>query len=265
MRVHRAGIALAALTLLLAGCGGGSPAPGAATRRRAGMDPQQAAHLAAFAACMRAHGVAHMPVVDGNAPRGAKPSAEANLKSRGVKAAIATCLPTADGAVGADLRPVDVTPEATRRPPAAVQPSEPPDCDSVTTCYTPAQIEVAYGIRPLLEHGIDGRGETVVLPELAETRLLAPVVSDLRHDVSRFDSLFSLPRARLRVVTTLAGSTFPWSANGEEVLDAEMVHAVAPDAAITVVLVKATSLNDPADAISATTAAVRLGTSQGAV
>jgi subtilase family serine protease len=37
----------------------------------------------------------------------------------------------------------------------------------VTTCYTPGQIQVAYGIRPLLDRGIDGRGETVVLPELA--------------------------------------------------------------------------------------------------
>lgn len=42
------------------------------------------------------------------------------------------------------------------------------DCDSVTTCYTPEQLQVAYGVKPLLDRGIDGRGETVVLPELAE-------------------------------------------------------------------------------------------------
>ena len=30
------------------------------------------------------------------------------------------------------------------------------DCDSVTTCYTPHQLQVAYGIRPLLAHGING-------------------------------------------------------------------------------------------------------------
>lgn len=40
------------------------------------------------------------------------------------------------------------------------------DCDSVTTCYTPQQLEVAYGVQPLLQRGIDGRGETVVLPEI---------------------------------------------------------------------------------------------------
>ncbi len=135
----------------------------------------------------------------------------------------------------------------------------------MTTCYTPRQIEVAYGIQPLLERGIDGRGETVVLPELAETQPLPPVVSDLRQDMSRFDSLFGLPAARLKVVTSIAPSTSPWLANGEEVLDAENVHAVAPDAAITVVLVRQTSLNNPANAITAVVAALRVGVSQGSV
>ena len=67
--------------------------------------------------------------------------------------------------------------------------------------------------------------------------------------MSQFDSRFGLPRARLRVVTTLAGSAVPWLVDGEEVLDAEQVHAVAPDAAITVIVVEATSLNTPANAI----------------
>ena len=33
----------------------------------------------------------------------------------------------------------------------------------------PRAYEVAYGVAPLLRRGIDGRGETVALPELAET------------------------------------------------------------------------------------------------
>src|SRR5215471_12331148 len=48
------------------------------------------------------------------------------------------------------------------------------DCVSMTTCYTPQQFEAAYGVQPLLQRGIDGRGETVVLPELAESRLSPP-------------------------------------------------------------------------------------------
>jgi hypothetical protein len=53
------------------------------------------------------------------------------------------------------------------RQPAAPPPSPAADCNSVTTCYTPQQLQVAYGIKPLLDRGINGRGETVVLPELA--------------------------------------------------------------------------------------------------
>jgi hypothetical protein len=63
-------------------------------------------------------------------------------------------------------------------PPGATAPgsANPPvgatgDCDSVTTCYTPHRLQVAYGIEPLLKRGIDGRGETVVFPELAEPQL----------------------------------------------------------------------------------------------
>ncbi len=270
MRVPRAGIALAAITVFVAGCGGGAAAPGTTTRGSEQVDPQQVAHLEAFAACMRAHGVAHMPAADGNGRPGVNGSGQVDLRSPTVKAAIKTCLPIADGLVGANVQPVGVIRTAPKQAPAARESATAPasgplDCDSVTTCYTPQQIEVAYGIRPLLERGIDGRGETVVLPELAETQLLPPVVSDLRQDMSRFDSLFGLPAARLKVVTSLAGPPSPWLANGEEVLYAENAHAVAPDATITVVLVKSTSLNNPANAVTAAVAAVRVGVSEGSV
>ena len=269
MPVLRAGIALVGITLLAAGCGGGSAAPGTTARASGQLDPQQVAHLQAFAACMRAHGVAHLPSVDGNG-HPANGSGQVDLNSPAVKAAIKTCLPTADGTVGANLQPVGVTGTASKQTPAAHQsataPSSGPlDCDSVTTCYTPRQIQVAYGIQPLLERGINGSGETVVLPELAMTQLLPPVVSDLRQDMSRFDSLFGLPAPRLKVVTSFASPASPWLANGEEVLDAENVHAVAPDAAITIVLVKPTSLDNPANATAAAVAAVRVGASEGSV
>src|SRR5215475_16218885 len=102
------------------------------------------------------------------------------------------------------------------------------DCNSLTTCYTPQQLQVAYGLKPLLDRGINGRGETVVLPELAESRLSPPLVTDMRQDMAAFDSLFQLPAARMRVVTALAGTRSPWLAFDEEVLDVEMVHALAP-------------------------------------
>jgi len=150
-------------------------------------------------------------------------------------------------------------------PPASAPASATADCDSVTTCYTPGQIQVAYGIRPLLDRGIDGRGETVVLPELAQTALSPPQVSDIRQDLVQFDRLFGLPAVRLHAVTSLAGAATPWLASQEEVLDAEMVHAVAPGAAIALLLVNPASLNTPQSSVAAAVAALRLGLSQGSV
>src|SRR5260221_8156777 len=51
------------------------------------------------------------------------------------------------------------------------------DCSSAATCYTPRQLEAAYGVQLLLRRGIDGRGETVVLPELAESQLSPPLAT----------------------------------------------------------------------------------------
>jgi subtilase family serine protease len=151
------------------------------------------------------------------------------------------------------------------RPPAAPPPSSTTHCNWGTTCYTPAQLEVAYGVKPLLDRGIDGRGETVVLPELAETRLDPPLVTDLRQDMAGFDGLFHLPAARMRVVTTLAGTSSPWLAFGEEVLDVELVHALAPDATLVVLLLPSASLGNTPDAVAAAVAGLRLGPTLGSV
>jgi subtilase family serine protease len=157
------------------------------------------------------------------------------------------------------------TTHATAQSSASPPPSSRTDCESITTCYTPQQLETAYGVQPLLQRGIDGRGETVVLPELAEIQLNPPQVTDLRQDFAAYDHLFHLPTPRLKVVSTFPGATHPWLAFGEEVLDAEVVHAIAPRAALTIVLVKGTSLNSPSQAVAASVAALRLGASQGGI
>jgi subtilase family serine protease len=138
-------------------------------------------------------------------------------------------------------------------------------CDPGATCYTPAQLQVAYGIKPLLDRGIDGRGETVVLPELAETQPDPPSVTDLRQDMAGFDRLFHLPAARMRVVTTLAGGRSPWLAFGEEVLDTEVVHALAPDATLVILLLPSASLDNTRNAVAAAVAGLRLGATLGSV
>jgi subtilase family serine protease len=139
------------------------------------------------------------------------------------------------------------------------------DCDSVTTCYTPDQLRAAYGIEPLTDRGIDGRGETVVIPALAETQADPPAVSDLRQDMADFDQLFGLPAPRMKVVTSLAGTASPWLSYAEETLDAEMVHAIAPGAAITVVLLQPADLSISASATAALTAMVKIGAVDGDV
>jgi subtilase family serine protease len=174
---------------------------------------------------------------------------------------VAACSTAHTAATGTATAHGTAGPSSSASPPA----SSAGDCASVAGCYTPEQLEVAYGVRPLLQRGIDGRGETVVLPELAETQLNPPQVTDLRQDFAAYDRLFRLPAPRLRVVSTFSGPANPWLAFGEEVLDAEVVHAIAPRAALTIVLVKGTSLDSAGQAVAASVAALRLGASEGGI
>jgi subtilase family serine protease len=172
---------------------------------------------------------------------------------------VAACAPAQTNSTGTATAHGTATPSSS----ASQPPRSTADC--TTTCYTPQQLEVAYGVQPLLRRGIDGRGETVVLPELAETQPNPPVVTDLRQDFAAYDRLYHLPAPRLKVVSTFPGPVHPWLAFGEEVLDAEVVHAIAPRAALTIVLVKGTSLDSAGQAVAASVAALRLGASEGGV
>jgi subtilase family serine protease len=142
-------------------------------------------------------------------------------------------------------------------------------CGSVATCYSPAQIRAAYGIQPLTDQGIDGRGQTVVLPELAQRRLSpgveAAAVSNIGQDLAGFDMLFHLPAPSLQVITALAPGASRWLASGEEMLDVEMIHAVAPAAAIRVLLFNASAVSTPEGVITALVDLVRFGAAHGDV
>lgn len=144
--------------------------------------------------------------------------------------------------------------------------NEPGDggCETLADCYSPQQVQTAYGVTPLLKQGIDGRGQTVVLPELAEPQFPLPS-SDIRRDLAQFDRLFHLPAARVRVDSKLAPKASPWMANGEEVLDTEMVHAIAPGAEIVEVLVKGTAFKNTSTAVAAAISSLRLGATLGGV
>jgi len=144
-----------------------------------------------------------------------------------------------------------------------------PDCltQAPPTCYTPRAFLTAYGVRPLLEHGIDGRGTTVVLIEEAHHGPSQPVeMTDIRTDLADLDSRFGLPPARIKITTTLAGpGAAPWLADTEEVLDTEIVHAVAPHATIRELLVNPADLATPGRLATVFGTVVRLAVSQGDV
>jgi subtilase family serine protease len=130
--------------------------------------------------------------------------------------------------------------QAIGRDARAAKPAAGPVSDCLTlaspTCYTPLQFRTAYGIQPLINRGITGKGETVVLPEEAAWRG-EPLLSDIRQDLAKFDSLFGLPAPDFRVNTSLAPGAQPYLANVEYLLDVEAVHAMAPGAAIRVILI----------------------------
>jgi subtilase family serine protease len=137
------------------------------------------------------------------------------------------------------------------------------------SCYTPHVFRVAYGIQPLLDSGIDGRGETVTVlaPALspsfpaAQTPGQPPATIGIRQDLEAFDRVFRLPAARIEVVTSLAGSASPGQASGEEAGDLEIVHAVAPAANLRVVLLPPRVLDSRATATADMLAGLRLAVS----
>jgi subtilase family serine protease len=135
----------------------------------------------------------------------------------------------------------------------------------VSTCYTPQQLQVAYGVKPLLDRGIDGRGETVIFPELAESAPNPPLVTDMRQDMAAFDATFRLPAAPMRVDSSLVRTRTPWLAFGEEVLDVEMVHALAPGATLVILLLPTNSLDNTANTVAAAVASLRRGSAEGDV
>ena len=238
----RRAAALAAVTVtaavtaaaMLAACGA-SP-PSAAGPAPAGPATYHAE--LAYAHCMQTHGAPNFPTpanpsqrfhITGH-PTGNNPAAQANDTCQHL-------LPPGSIGTGSATAPATASPAG-----AAAA-----DCPGSVPCYTPRQFRVAYGIKPLLDRGIDGRGVTVALPEQAESGPVRPrpvsgllqSVTGIRQDLADFDRRFGLPPARIQVITTLAGSSAsPWLASVEEVEDTELVHAVAPDATIREILVE---------------------------
>ena len=139
------------VALLAAGYGATSSTTAAATRAQSG--------ALTFSRCMRSRGGPNFP--DRN-------SSETLPKATAQQLRVTDSRLDTAGTACAHLNASSI------RTPKAGPTTGTADCISVATCYTPQQLEVAYGVQPLLQRGIDGRGETVVLPELAESQLSPP-------------------------------------------------------------------------------------------
>ncbi len=239
---------VAAVAALTAGCGVVHVHFGSSAASASAEPATYRANLA-YAHCMQTHGLSNFPnpIPFGRISISISGQPNGNPNSPTVRAndACKHLLPAGSTGTGSAT-----TPAAPSPPGAAAA-----DCLAFRPpCYTPRQLRVAYGIQPLLNRGIDGRGVTVVLPEEAETGpaeagpAQVPAVTDIRQDVADFDTRFGLPPARIQVIrTTLAGtSASPWLAGLEEVEDTELVHAVAPDAAIRELLVDPADVSTPA-------------------
>ena len=113
-------------------------------------------------------------------------------------------------------------------------------------CYGPDQIRAAYGIQPLLDHGLNGSGRTIAIVDAYGS----PTIN---ADLALFDSTWGLPAppsfqvvAPFGIDATDPATASGWS--GETSLDVEWSHAVAPNANIVLVIAKSNNDSDILDA-----------------
>ena len=184
------------------------------------------------------------------------------LAAAAAAAVTVTAYLTAAAAPITPARPARAGPAGSAATAAVMGPVSCGPPDYFIQCYSPGQYQVAYGVAPLLRRGITGSGETVVMPELAKNP--GPNFTDIRKDLAAFDRKFGLPAAELNVTTTLAGASAPYVASHEEVEDTEIVHAIAPGAALDVILVPAEATASAANFTSAVTGTIRAAITQNA-
>src|SRR5260370_31101480 len=102
---------------------------------------------------------------------------------------------------------------------------------SSTTCRTPYDFRVAFGVQSLIERGFTGKGQTIV-------DIVSYGSPTLQQDMDIFDKQFGLPPITIKVIAPLvvARSTNQdmagWASETE--LDVQIIHAVAPGANIVV-------------------------------
>jgi subtilase family serine protease len=103
--------------------------------------------------------------------------------------------------------------------------------------YDPAQIQHAYGFDTVINSGFDGTGQTIVIVDAYGSNTLA-------QDIATFDAVYGLKPINLNIIYNPAGGTPDCVVSNtnqcgwelETSLDVEYAHAMAPGAAIDLVL-----------------------------
>ena len=107
--------------------------------------------------------------------------------------------------------------------------------------YQPSDIQTAYNLTPLYQHGLNGTGTTIAIVDAYGSTTIA-------HDAQAFSAAMGLPPINLTVIGTPTESNFSGDANTgwatETTLDVEWVHAVAPGANIVLVVTPTNSFSD---------------------
>lgn len=116
-------------------------------------------------------------------------------------------------------------------------------------CYGPAAMRAAYGVDSLLNHGLNGSGETIVILDAFGSPFAAA-------DLSLFNSVFGLPSSSFTQITMPGTPPYDptndnivgWTA--EIALDTQWAHAMAPNASIVLVAAKSNDDQDLLDALN---------------
>ena len=99
--------------------------------------------------------------------------------------------------------------------------------------YQPSDLQTAYNLTPLYQHGLDGTGMTIAIVDAFGSTTIA-------RDAAKFSAAMGLPPINLTVIGAPTESNFSGDQNSgwatETTLDVEWVHAVAPGAKIILVV-----------------------------
>jgi kumamolisin len=102
-----------------------------------------------------------------------------------------------------------------------------------TDGYSPAQIETAYNIAPLLSQGIDGTGQTIGVIEFDKYS---------SSDLHQFDLANNIPDPSVKS-NYQGGKKFTLTSSPETTMDLEWAHALAPGAKISIYYLKNSTVN----------------------